>query len=656
MTITDHAAHYASLQLASLRARLDAQLRRSAGAAHADDPALASIERELLASRDDDTLPARWLRTRLALSETEEQILWLLMGYEVSAEIRGMVMTLAGARDEMTIDLAERIVYGEASARGWRELGSDGALVQLGLIRSEGQPVSGLSRHRSRIGLVPRARGLLHGDAQLSDELRELARYVEHEIPLAEVVTAAGVSERVARELGKPRPFIIATGADGAGRATLLRAAAICAGTTVIDVSCARLATAPDALSAQLRVIAREARLFRAAVLLRDYDVLATTDVVAWLVDRILVDGTREPILATAATRTNRGGGARHVVEVKLPPLDGTRCAELWQRAVPMASDDDARYLSSTHPLSPSMIHAVGRRLAETVEPAPTGATVNEAIRFAIDDRLSGLAQRVEVTQSWDDLVLPEDQLDLIRELLARVRERRLVYEQWGFSTKLGKGLGVSALFSGPPGTGKTMAASLVAKDLGLQLYRVDLAQMVSKWIGETEKNLAQLFDAAESAHAVLLFDEADSLFGKRTEVKSSNDRYANLEVNYMLQRLETFTGICLLTTNHENAIDDAFRRRLAFHVRFPIPDEPERAALWRAMIPESAPLASSIDFTGLARRLELPGGHIRNAALRAAFLAAAARSPITMDHLWHAAAIECEAMGKIVPSRASTL
>jgi len=179
---------------------------------------------------------------------------------------------------------------------------------------------------------------------------------------------------------------------------------------------------------------------------------------------------------------------------------------------------------------------------------------------------------------------------------------------------------------------------------------------MVLKWVGETEKNLAQLFDAAESAHAVLLFDEVDSLFGKCTEVKSSNDRYANFEVNYMLQRLETFTGICLLTTNHENAIDDAFRRRLAFHVRFPIPDEAERAALWRALIPESAPLSPSIDFTKLAGRIEMPGGHIRNAVLRAAFMAADARSPITMDHLWHAAEIECEAMGKIVPSHASTL
>ncbi len=653
MTNTDRAARYASLQLAALRIRLDTVLRRAAGAAEVVDPAAASVEGELRAFNNDDTLPARWLNTRLNLSGTEERVLWLLMGYEVSSEIRGAVMTLAGGRDEMTIDLAERIVYGEASSAGWRELGSEGALARLGLIRVDSPSEA---RHRCRIGLVSRVRGLLHGDAELTGELRGLAQLVDRGIPVEDLVVSDGVVERVVRELAKVRPFVLATGGAGSGRATLLRAVVLEGGGSVIDVACGLLAREPDILEAQLRTIARESRLLRAAVLLRNCDAITNTEAAAAIVDRCLVDATDASLLATATTRPSRVGSARHVVEVKLAPLDGPRCERLWKRAVPMGSETDLRYLSSTYPLAPSVIHAVGARLAEMTEPTPTSASVTEAIRFAIDDRLSGLAQRVEVSQSWVDLVLPSDQLDMIGELLARVRERRRVYEQWGFSDKLGKGLAVSALFSGPPGTGKTMAASLVAKDLGLQLYRVDLAQMVSKWIGETEKNLAQLFDAAESAHAVLLFDEADSLFGKRTEVKSSNDRYANLEVNYMLQRLETFTGICLLTTNHETAIDDAFRRRLAFHVRFPIPDAGERAALWRAMLPESAPISPAIDFHKLASRIEMPGGHIRNAVLRAAFVAADANSPITMEHLWRAAEVECEAMGRIVPAHASTL
>jgi SpoVK/Ycf46/Vps4 family AAA+-type ATPase len=266
-----------------------------------------------------------------------------------------------------------------------------------------------------------------------------------------------------------------------------------------------------------------------------------------------------------------------------------------------------------------------------------------------LDDRLGNFAKRVNVTQTWDDLVLPQDQLDAVTELVARIRQRRTVYEQWGFAAKVGKGLGVSALFSGPPGTGKTMVAALIARELGLELYQVDMGKVVSKWIGETERNLGELFDAAEAGHAILLFDEADSLFGKRTEVKSSNDRYANLETNYLLQRLESFTGICVLTSNHEANIDPAFQRRLSLHLRFEVPDIDERAQLWRAMLPSAAPVEALLDFTRLAKRFAMTGGYIRNAALRAAFLAADEGSSITAAHLERAAQLEYEGMGKIV-------
>ncbi len=248
--------------------------------------------------------------------------------------------------------------------------------------------------------------------------------------------------------------------------------------------------------------------------------------------------------------------------------------------------------------------------------------------------------------------MIEREQAQSIAELIARIRQRRTVYETWGFAAKVGKGLGVSALFSGPPGTGKTMVAALIAKELHLELYQVDLGKLVSKYIGETEKQLGELFDAAEAGHAILLFDEADSLFGKRTDVKSSNDRYANLETNYLLQRLETFTGICLLTSNHEANIDPAFQRRLSLHLRFEVPDEEERAKLWRAMLPDAAPVVANLDFAGLARRFEMSGGYIRNAALRAAFLAADEGSSISDAHLEHAARLEYEGMGKIVAPR----
>jgi SpoVK/Ycf46/Vps4 family AAA+-type ATPase len=273
---------------------------------------------------------------------------------------------------------------------------------------------------------------------------------------------------------------------------------------------------------------------------------------------------------------------------------------------------------------------------------------VSVGIKTVLDHRLAGLATRVTVTQKWEDLVLPEDQTLAVVELLARIRARRRVYEDWGFADKLGKGLGVTALFSGPPGTGKSMCAGLIAKDLGTEIYQVDLGKIVSKWIGETEKNLAALFDAAEAGHAVLLFDEADSLFGKRTAVTSSNDRYANQETNYLLQRIETFAGICILTTNHDPAIDEAFRRRIAVHVRFPMPDEDEREKLWRAMLPPAAPVDDELELGGLARKYMMGGGNIRNAVLRAAFLAADANEKIGNYHLRHAAQLEYEGMGRL--------
>jgi len=194
------------------------------------------------------------------------------------------------------------------------------------------------------------------------------------------------------------------------------------------------------------------------------------------------------------------------------------------------------------------------------------------------------------------------------------------------------------------------MCAGLIAQDLGTELYQVDLSKITSKWIGETEKNLAALFDAAESGHAILLFDEADSIFGKRTEVRSSNDRHANQETNYLLQRLESFAGICILTTNHESAIDEAFRRRLSIHVRFPVPEADERTRLWQALLPSAAPVAPDIPFAELGELFAMSGGYIRNAVLRAAFLAANDDTAIHHAHLVRAAQLEYEAMGKIAP------
>jgi SpoVK/Ycf46/Vps4 family AAA+-type ATPase len=273
---------------------------------------------------------------------------------------------------------------------------------------------------------------------------------------------------------------------------------------------------------------------------------------------------------------------------------------------------------------------------------------VHAGLRGAMEEKLSALGTRVTWSQRFDELVLPADLLDGLREFVARVKHRRQVYEHWGFAKKLAKGLGLSALLSGPPGTGKTMVAGVIAGQLGLDLYQIDVSRLMSKYIGETEKNLAKVFDAAETGHAILLFDEADSLFAQRGEVRSSVDRYANLEVNYLLQRMEHFSGISILTTNLAGSIDPAFRRRLSFSLEFPMPERDEREQLWRRHLPSAAILEGKIDYRLLADRFEMAGGHIRNAVLRAAFLAADEGRGIGHRHLQRAAELEYQSMGKI--------
>jgi hypothetical protein len=280
---------------------------------------------------------------------------------------------------------------------------------------------------------------------------------------------------------------------------------------------------------------------------------------------------------------------------------------------------------------------AVARLIERTA--GPLLVQLWDACRVQARPRLDNLAQRIEPAASWDDLVLPELQRETLREIAAHVRHRAIVYEDWGFASKGLRGLGISALFAGASGTGKTMAAEVLASELRLDLYRIDLSAVVSKYIGETEKNLRRVFDAAEVGGAILLFDEADALFGKRSEVKDSHDRYANIEVSYLLQRMESYRGLAILTTNMKSALDSAFLRRIRFIVQFPFPDAAQRADIWRRIFPTNTP-TQGLDVAKLSR-LNVAGGHIRNIAMNAAFLAADASEPVRMPHLLRAARSE---------------
>jgi AAA+ superfamily predicted ATPase len=269
------------------------------------------------------------------------------------------------------------------------------------------------------------------------------------------------------------------------------------------------------------------------------------------------------------------------------------------------------------------------------------------ASRTQAAQSLESLAQKIIPAFTFDDIVLPPDTMQQLREVAAQVRHRVLVYEKWGFGAKLNRGRGIAALFSGPSGTGKTMAAEVLASDLNLDLYRIDLSGVVSKYIGETEKNLRRVFDAAEQSGAILFFDEADALFGKRSEVKDSHDRYANIEINYLLQRMEDYRGLAILATNMKSLLDAAFLRRLRFLIDFPFPGSADRRRIWQRAFPAGA-ATEQLDHAFLSR-LEIAGGNIRNIALNAAFLAAAEKSSIAMSHVLRAARREYTKIDKLV-------
>jgi hypothetical protein len=334
------------------------------------------------------------------------------------------------------------------------------------------------------------------------------------------------------------------------------------------------------------------------------------------------------------------------VVEVPLPTLAERR--EAW-RALTDADVDDvaAKFRLSVKQIAEA---AEVARLAAAAAGAvtPSAAQLDLGARQASSTQLAELAVRLEPTFGWDDLVVPEHPRQVLGSISAYLRHRDLVVSEWGYEHTVARTQGLKVLFAGESGTGKTMAGQVLARELGLDLFRIDLATVVSKYIGETEKNLDRIFGAAEGSNAILFFDEADALFGKRSEVRDSHDRYANIEVAYLLQKMEAYPGAVILATNFRQNMDDAFLRRLDVVVDFPFPEPEDRERIWRLVLPETAPVADDIDVAFLADRFKLSGGGIRNCSLAAAFLAADEHSDIGMRHLIRAVALEYGKLGRL--------
>jgi SpoVK/Ycf46/Vps4 family AAA+-type ATPase len=277
-----------------------------------------------------------------------------------------------------------------------------------------------------------------------------------------------------------------------------------------------------------------------------------------------------------------------------------------------------------------------------------TLADLYAACRSQSNQKLSELAVKIEPRYSWGDIVLPEEKVGQVKDICNQVKNRYRVFGEWGFDRKFSHGKGLSVLFSGPPGTGKTMAAEVIAHELQLDLYKVDLSGVVSKYIGETEKNLSKIFKEAETSNAILFFDEADALFGKRTEVSDAHDRYANIETSYLLQKMEEYEGVVILATNLRENMDEAFTRRIRFIVEFPFPDAASRLRIWSTHFPKEAPLSDEIDYQFLSKQLQVAGGNIKNIVLNSAFLAAQDGGVIDMEHILRGVKREFEKIGKL--------
>jgi AAA+ superfamily predicted ATPase len=620
-------------ELARLRARMDTYAKRAVEAPE-DPPAAVG---------GTGFVPAlERCAAHFGLSAFERDVLLLAAGVELDHALRQSVTrahgrTVAGSRlAQPTFSLA----FATLAQPHWDALSPQAPLRRWKLLELDGRRSPALQP----LYVDERILHFLTGVASSDDRLSGLMRFA----PAAAEVEITPFARHVARRLAATddRPALVVLMEERHDMEALRAAAS----ETLAALECPGLwLTAHDLPPGAAELAETAMRVDREAVLTDGLAVIELdphaenageqaqrcVTLLSHLLGPALLLGACDPVRLARLHR--------RVARVAVPPAD--------ERAAGTAVPSGERGAALARAMRPALrqFHLPAGALRSVVEQVTTEAPedgdeppgelerrVWATCRNAARGGLDALAQRVESRATFDDLVLPAAQKQLLREVAEHLRHRDTVYGEWGMGDRSARGEGLCVLFAGESGTGKTLAAEVIANEALLDLYRVDLATVVSKYIGETEKNLQRVFDAAESSGAVLLFDEADALFGKRSDVKDSHDRYANIEVAYLLQRVETYRGLAILTTNFRSALDRAFLRRIRFVVQFPFPDEAARERIWRRELPETAP-REDVDFTALAR-MQLSGGHIRSVALNAAFAAAGAGEGITMAHLRRAA------------------
>ncbi|MCL4870165.1 MAG: ATP-binding protein [Anaerolineae bacterium] len=459
---------------------------------------------------------------------------------------------------------------------------------------------------------------------------------------------------RVAQERN---PLFAFYGGYGAGKRD---AAASIAHTLALPLISADMAalSADNQLDEGMTLLLRDGRLNQALLYLYNWDTLLKEGRPPHHILTQLLAYPQVVIMAGATIWQPLGENRRRSilpVSFTNPDYDGR--IRIWQHYLGN-SGLSLSDIANNFRFSPGQIEdaiATARDLASWRNEPMTEADLFLASRAHSNQNLGNLATKIKPRYTWDDIILPYDTLNQLREMVNQVRQKPIVYGRWGFDRKLALGKGLHSLFAGESGTGKTMAADIMAGELGLDLYKIDLSSLVSKYIGETEKNLDRIFTEAATSNAILFFDEADAIFGKRSEVKDSHDRYANIEISYLLQRMEAYDGVVILATNLRANMDDAFTRRLHFAIEFPYPEVVDRERIWRVNFPGETPTAPDVDWHELARRFRLAGGNIRNVILAAAFLAAEHDEAVGMRHLLHATRREYQKMGRLIDERLFT-
>jgi hypothetical protein len=620
---------------------------------------LRGSEDMVLATEDDRggrLAPLDVLARDFHLSQVAVEILFAIVAPRLHGELARLYGILANDPGRPLVDehLLCQILGASMAQEIARELDGDRPLRRYGLVRVEGgdRPFAALATDPLVV------RYIAHQSPEGEPDQHLKVRNVDRD--LAELQLPRAVVHKAMRFLAAERDDepvrIVVRGRTGSGRHTLLAALAACAGRSLGVIDLSTVPRDPSRAAQTLEAVLRRAMLRGLIPCVDGLELTASEDPDTKIQLGAVLRNHPGPIALRLPTEARVPLDPGYLL-LDIPPRSERQRAGSWTVALERHHIElsDPSDLAARYRVGPGTVERVcaevARRPDRPADPAAWMRELDDAVRQHLENRLGTTANRVTRLASWADIVLPEDITDSLLELTARVRHRKTVYEKWGFDRSITTARGITALFQGSPGTGKTMVAGVIARDLGLELYRVDVSRITSKWIGETEKNLGSLFDAAEDGQVMLLFDEADALFAKRTEVKTSVDRYANMEVNYLLQRLDTFEGIAILTTNFGSAIDPAFKRRLTYRVTFPFPDEEMREQLWRSLIPPQVPVQGKIDYVGLSQRFRLSGGYIRNAALRAAFLAAEEGSSLTHEHLERAIRMEFREIGKLAES-----